>query len=166
MSVYKKLQEARVRFHKLSLKKSGWNDHSKYHYFELGDFLPAVQTIFHALGLCGVVAFDKDMAHLTIVDVEKPDDRIAISSPMGSAALRACHEVQNIGAVETYQRRYLWVTAMEIVENDAIDATTGDDKPAQSVAAKQVSAAQVKAQVIAKLQDHDAKKAPFNNDFL
>jgi len=47
---------------------------------------------------------------------------------MGSAALKGCHEVQNIGAVETYQRRYLWVTAMEIVEHDVLDATTGDSK--------------------------------------
>jgi hypothetical protein len=38
--------------------------------------------------------------------------------------------VQNIGAVETYQRRYLWVAALEIVEHDALDATTGKDKPA------------------------------------
>jgi hypothetical protein len=47
---------------------------------------------------------------------------------MGSAALKGCHEVQNIGAVETYQRRYLWVAALEIVEHDALDATTGKDK--------------------------------------
>jgi len=44
---------------------------------------------------------------------------------MGSAALKGCHEVQNIGAVETYQRRYLWVAALEIVEHDALDKTTG-----------------------------------------
>jgi hypothetical protein len=48
---------------------------------------------------------------------------------MGSAALKGCHEVQNIGAVETYQRRYLWVTAMEIVEHDALDATNGKEAP-------------------------------------
>ena len=47
---------------------------------------------------------------------------------MGSAALKGCHEVQNIGAVETYQRRYLWVAALEIVEHDALDATTGSAK--------------------------------------
>jgi hypothetical protein len=47
---------------------------------------------------------------------------------MGSAALKGCHEVQNIGAVETYQRRYLWVAALEIVEHDALDATTGKDQ--------------------------------------
>jgi hypothetical protein len=46
---------------------------------------------------------------------------------MGSAALKGCHEVQNVGAVETYQRRYLWVTAMEIVEHDVLDAVTGTD---------------------------------------
>jgi hypothetical protein len=47
---------------------------------------------------------------------------------MGSAALKGCHEVQNIGAVETYQRRYLWVTAMEIVEHDALDSSEGVDE--------------------------------------
>jgi hypothetical protein len=36
--------------------------------------------------------------------------------------------VQNIGAVETYQRRYLWVTAMEIVEHDALDSSEGVDE--------------------------------------
>jgi hypothetical protein len=47
---------------------------------------------------------------------------------MGSANLKGCHEVQNIGAVETYQRRYLYVTALAIVEHDALDAVTGDSK--------------------------------------
>jgi len=36
--------------------------------------------------------------------------------------------VQNIGAVETYQRRYLWGTAMEIVEHDAIDSSPPVEK--------------------------------------
>ena len=61
---------------------------------------------------------------LSIVDVDGGGE-IVITSPFGSAALKGCHEVQNIGAVETYQRRYLWVAAMEIVEHDALDATTG-----------------------------------------
>jgi hypothetical protein len=54
---------------------------------------------------------------------------IHINSPMSSAALKGCHEVQNLGAVQTYLRRYLWVTAMEIVEHDALDATTGSEAP-------------------------------------
>jgi hypothetical protein len=62
---------------------------------------------------------------------DKPEDWFNIESPMGSAALKGCHEVQNIGAVETYQRRYLWVAALEIVEHDALDATTGKEPPAK-----------------------------------
>jgi hypothetical protein len=84
--------------------------------------LPAVQDIFRNLNLCGVVSYTAEYATLTIVDIDD-NSQIVITSPMGSAALKGCHEVQNIGAVETYQRRYLWVTAMEIVEHDALDSS-------------------------------------------
>lgn len=127
MSVLKKLMEARITLQGESLKKSGHNKFAGYDYFELGDFLPTIQKIFKTLGLCGVVSYDEEMAKLTITDTDD-GTAVEITSPMGSAALKGCHEVQNIGAVETYQRRYLWVTAMEIVEHDAIDATTGADK--------------------------------------
>jgi SpoU rRNA methylase family enzyme len=116
--------EARLRLHSIDLKKSGHNKFAGYKYFELGDFLPTIQNIFNELGLCGVVSYTQDLATLTITD---GTDNIVITSPMGSAALKGCHEVQNIGAVETYQRRYLWVTAMEIVEHDVLDAVTGTD---------------------------------------
>ena len=123
-NVYLKLMEARLRLNSIDLKKSGHNKFAGYKYFELGDFLPTVQNIFSQLGLCGVVSYTQELATLTITD---GTDSIVITSPMGSAALKGCHEVQNIGAVETYQRRYLWVTAMEIVEHDVLDATTGTD---------------------------------------
>lgn len=123
-NVYTKLMSARLMLQNTKLEKSGHNKFAGYKYFELGDFLPTVQNIFIELGLCGVVSYTQELATLTITD---GTDSIVITSPMGSAALKGCHEVQNIGAVETYQRRYLWVTAMEIVEHDVLDATTGTD---------------------------------------
>jgi hypothetical protein len=132
MSVLPKLMQARLELAKRDLKKTGENKFAGYKYFELGDFLPTGQVIFAELGLCGVVSFTADLASLTITDTED-GSFTQITSPMGSAALKGCHEVQNIGAVETYQRRYLWVAAFEIVEHDALDATTGKaapDKPA------------------------------------
>ncbi len=123
MSVYKKLMEARLRLQAMPVKKGGENTFAKYKYLELGDFLPQTQAIFHELGLCGIVSFTADTAELRIIDTDPESmGQIVITSPMGSAALKGCHEVQNIGAVETYQRRYLWVTAMEIVEHDALDS--------------------------------------------
>lgn len=130
MSVFAKLNQARVKLQNTELSKSGHNKFAGYKYFELGDFLPTVQQIFADLGLCGIVSYSADVASLTIVDVED-NSNIVITSPMGSAALKGCHEVQNIGAVETYQRRYLWVTAMEIVEHDALDSSEGVDELAE-----------------------------------
>lgn len=129
MSVYTKLNKARMALAGMKLEKTGHNKFAGYNYFELGDFLVPTQKIFDDVGLCGVVSFTADLATLTITDTDD-GSQIVLTSPMGSAALKGCHEVQNIGAVETYQRRYLWVSAMEIVEHDALDATTGKEKPA------------------------------------
>ncbi len=131
MSVYTKLNRARMALAKRKLEKTGLNKFAGYKYFELGDFLLPVQEIFDSIGLCGVVSFASDIATLTITDTED-NSQIVITSPMGSAALKGVHEVQNIGAVETYQRRYLWVAALEIVEHDALDATTGNEAPAKA----------------------------------
>jgi len=133
MSVHKKLMEARITLQGMPLKKSGLNKFAGYNYFELGDFLPEIQTIFHKIGLCGVVSYSVDLAYLTITDVED-NSLITICSPMAEANLKGTHPIQNLGAVETYQRRYLWTTAMEIVENDVLDATTGSVEPAKAKA--------------------------------
>jgi len=129
MSVYRKLQEARLELQSTSLKKSGKNKFANFEYFELGDFLPTIQNIFLKHGLCGAITFYTDIAILTIVDTDKPEDKIEFKSPMSTAELKGCHAIQNLGAVQTYLRRYLWVAAMEIVEHDSLDAVTGKDEP-------------------------------------
>jgi len=130
MNVYKKLQKARIKLQQTELKKSGKNKFAGYEYFELGDFLPAIQRICDEVGLCGVVSYDEHNAHLTIHDTDG-DGTIVFSSPMSSAELKGCHAVQNLGAVQTYLRRYLWTNAFEIVEHDALDATTGSEPVAK-----------------------------------
>lgn len=125
MNVYQKLNTARKKFHSIELKKSGHNKFAGYKYFELGDFIIPALEIFNAVGLTSIISFGKEEAVMRIIDADKPDNMIFISSPMSTAALKGCHEVQNLGAVQTYLRRYLWVAALEIVEHDALDATTG-----------------------------------------
>jgi hypothetical protein len=120
--VHKKLMNARIILQSMSLKKSGHNKFAGYQYFELGDFLPQINEIFHGHGLCGVISYDSEYASLTITDVDDGTN-IVITSPMVEANLKGAHAIQNLGAVETYQRRYLWMTAMEIVEHDALDSS-------------------------------------------
>jgi hypothetical protein len=123
MNVYQKLNAARAKFHSIELKKSGHNKFAGYKYFELGDFIIPALEIFKEFGLTGIISFGKETADLRIVNNEKPDEVIVIESPMSSAALKGCHDVQNLGAVQTYLRRYLWVAALEIVEHDALDSS-------------------------------------------
>jgi hypothetical protein len=124
MKVYKKLIDARIKLQATELTKSGHNKFAGYKYFELGDFLPAVQSIFKEVGLVDAISFTEEIATMVVYDVEDGSS-VTFTSPMGSAQLKGCHMVQNIGAVETYQRRYLYTTALAIVEHDALDAVTG-----------------------------------------
>ena len=126
MSVHKKLMQARVDLLSIDLKKSGRNTFQNYSYFELGDFIPHIQTIFNNVGLCGVVTFNNEYAQLCITDVDD-GTVIVITSPMAEAALKGAQPIQLMGSIQTYQRRYLWMAAMELTEHDTIDMTPEPD---------------------------------------
>lgn len=129
MNLYEKLQQARVELQNYNLKKSGKNTFSNYTYYELGDFLPTINKICMEKKLFTQVSFNPECATLTIRDTEKPETIIEFTSPMAEAQIKGCHPVQNLGAVETYQRRYLYMAAFEIVEHDALDATAAPEPP-------------------------------------
>src|SRR5690606_33931856 len=104
------------------IKKSGRNRHAGYDYYELSDFLPTVNKLFMEHKLFSQVSFTSEVATLTIINSEKPDEQIVFTSPMEKAELRGVQPIQNVGAVQTYQRRYLYLMALEITEGDALDA--------------------------------------------
>jgi hypothetical protein len=121
MSVYKKLQEARVILHKTQLNKSGKNKFAGFSYFELADFIPQITEIFNRLGLCGIVSFTADTAYLTVHETEG-DGFVTFTSPLVMAENAKGQAIQSLGSTHTYFRRYLWLMCMEIIENDVIDA--------------------------------------------
>lgn len=123
MNVYEKLNEARLKFQNANVKKSGKNDYANYTYYELADILPAINQIAKELKFTCVIMFGDEIASLDFIDCEKPEDKIVFTSPMASASLKGCHEVQNLGASETYIKRYLYQNCFEIVESDVLDMT-------------------------------------------
>jgi hypothetical protein len=122
MTVFEKLNEARLRFQNANVKKSGNNKFAGYTYYELSDILPFINQIANELKFCCVLNFDKEIATLDFCDLEG-DGRIQFKAPMSEANLKGCHAVQNTGAVITYLKRYLYQNCFEIVENDVLDAT-------------------------------------------
>ena len=122
MNVYEKLNKARVMFQEANVKKSGQNKYAGYTYFELNDILPICNKICNEIKAVCVLNFTETVATLQFIDCEKTDDVITFTSPMSEATLKGCHKVQNLGAVETYIKRYLYQNCFEIAENDALDS--------------------------------------------
>lgn len=126
MNIYEKLQQARIALKEMNLKKSGANTFAKYTYYELEDFLPQILDLCNQYKILTHVTFDTDEAKLTIVDCEKPSDILEFTSPMVESEVKGANKIQNLGAAETYQRRYLYMIAFELCETDGTDKTTED----------------------------------------
>jgi hypothetical protein len=121
MNIYEKLQECRVQLKNKDLKQTGQNKFSNYTYFELGDFLPHAMDIMKAVKLTSVFGFASDKATLTIIDVEKPEETITFESPSLITEMKGSNPIQNIGASQTYMRRYLYMMAFELSEFDMVN---------------------------------------------
>ena len=127
MNIFEKIQTVRVDLAKNGLKKGKKNEYAGYTYYELSDFLPRIMQLCSEQKIFPVVSFTAETATLTVYDCEKPEAKVEITTPMSTAQLKACHPVQNLGAVQTYLRRYLYIAMFEIVESDKIEATTSKD---------------------------------------
>lgn len=121
MTVFEKLNEARLRFQNAGVKKSGKNSYAGYTYYELADILPFINQIANELKFTCIVNFTPELATLDFVDLEE-NGKITFTSPMSSASLKGAMEVQNTGAVMTYLKRYLYQNCFEIVEADVLDS--------------------------------------------
>lgn len=108
-------------FQQKGVKKSGHNSFSKYSYFELDDIVPSKTEIFNELGLCDTITFTSTDAILTLVNIDNPSEILAFASPMRDLELKGANAVQLLGGAETYQRRYLYMTMLDIVESDQFD---------------------------------------------
>lgn len=128
MNIFEKIQTIRVELRGIKLKMSGKNRFANYEYFELGDFLPALNELMLKYKMTAIASFTREKATLTAINCENPEERYTIESPFGTADLKGCHEVQCIGAVETYQRRYLYQALFDIAESDGLDKSQGDPR--------------------------------------
>lgn len=123
VNVYKALQIIRVALQEKDIKKSGHNDYGKYDYFELSDFLPEINKLALENNIvCIYEITDKD-AILHIADIENYENHIDFRIPIAELSLKGANAIQNVGGITTYTRRYLYMIAFEIAENDEFDPT-------------------------------------------
>lgn len=145
-NIYSKLSKIRVELQNRQLKKSGHNKFAGFKYYELGDILPTINELSEKYGILNIISYSKEEAILEIIDIENPESKILIKSPMSELTLKGAHPIQNLGAIETYQRRYLYLTAYEIVESDYLDAVQGKENKMLLQAIKNSAKAKNKAE--------------------
>ena len=161
-NIYTKLMEVRVKFHKLELKKSGLNKFAGFKYYELGDFLVPATQLLQEANLCPMISFNNELATMTLINGDNPEEQITFTSPMRDLELKGTNAVQNLGGVQTYLTRYLYIQLLNIVEADVFDSTSGkDDKEGKL---NVISEAQAKRMyMLAKGKDPDVIKQILSN---
>lgn len=122
--IQEKLQKARFELLSKKLKKSGKNGYSGFTYYELADFIPQVTEIFYNLKIFSNFSIDEGKAFLTVTDWEDNTSEV-FKSPIEDLELKGCTKIQALGGVHTYMKRYLYLNALEITENDMFDAKAG-----------------------------------------
>lgn len=143
MNIYEKLQLCRVELQDMKLKKSGENKFSGFKYYELKDFLPKINELFKEHGLFSNFSIKDGQAILEIIDKDwisqeqfKDESleffrqnscffKVVFTSPIAEANVKGCTAIQSLGAVHTYMKRYLYLNALEIVEDDSLDGKVG-----------------------------------------
>ena len=122
-NIYELLQEVRLELSKSKLTKTGTNKHLNFSYFELGDFVPTATELFAKKGLCPIfnIIYDPNGIEMAVLKIVKGAEQIQFSTPTDSPTNMS--GIQALGAKITYLRRYLYLIALDIVENDVVDAS-------------------------------------------
>lgn len=158
LNIYQKIQSIKDELMQMNLKKTWENEYAHFKYYELGDILPAIVDLCLKYKLFTHITFKNEEATLTIVNIDNPGESVEYLSPMRDLELKWCNQIQALWGVETYQRRYLYMNAFDIVEQDMFDATSWKENKGSNTWAVQKEAS--------KTDKQDDDKPWFNQENL
>lgn len=150
MTLNKKLETIKLELRKTINTKSGYNTHSKFKYYQLEDFLPQVLELFAKYNIYNEYSIDTDLeiveeqinivdeadikqnktvikrpveyAYLYLKNLDNEDDEMVYRLKTAEASVYGASAIQNLGAKITYMKRYIYMSLLDIVEPDAVDA--------------------------------------------
>lgn len=125
----------RVSLQNAKLKKSGKNKFAGFDYFELADFLPKLNELMEAEGVNDVYYIKDGYAVLELIkDAEvnsytmpfvmfETPVNIKVDKDTGEAReVKTMQDIQYLGALNTYYKRYLYLNAFGITDGEVIDS--------------------------------------------
>ena len=147
-TLYGKLKQIKVELRKVINTKSGYNIHNKFKYYQLEDFLPQILEAFSRYNIYNEYSIDTDLeiveertdfdgdgtphksvtkrpveyAYLYLKNLDNEDDEMVYRLKTAEASVYGAAAIQNLGAKITYMKRYIYMSLLDIVEPDAVDA--------------------------------------------
>lgn len=116
----------RVKLQEAKLKKSGKNKFAGFDYFELSDFLPKLNELMLEESVNDRFYIKDDYATLELVkDAEKNIYTIPFfvyATPLNKNGVPSMQDIQYLGALNTYYKRYLYLNAFGITDGEVIDS--------------------------------------------
>lgn len=150
-TIHERMAAIKAELSKTEIKKSGHNKFAGFKYHELSDFIQVINNLNLKHGVNDIVNIDETngVCTITLVNTSKPDDKYTITTPFREAEMLGkggaksnVDAVQRMGSTITYNRRYLYMTAYNIQENDGVDSAEpngSNTKAKQPVQKKKVS---------------------------
>ena len=132
MSLNESIISIRVKLQNSTLKKSGLNKFAGFDYFELSDFLPRLNELMLEEKVNDLFTIENDKATLTLIKGEERQTYsipfIVFDTPINSKGQKSMQDIQYLGALNTYYKRYLYLNAFGITDGDVIDALENNSK--------------------------------------
>lgn len=130
----------RVELQNAKLKKSGKNKYAGFDYFELADFLPKLNELMLKEKVNDRFYIKDDYATLELqkgaeinvytmpfVLFETPVNLKQNPNTGEVREVKSMQDIQYLGALNTYYKRYLYLNAFGITDGDVIDSMDNDD---------------------------------------
>lgn len=126
MNLNETIIKIRVELQNSKIKKSGKNRFAGFEYFELADFLPKLNELMLEYGVNDRYTIDNDLAKLELIKGEERQEYtmpfVIFPTPLNKSGQPSMQDIQYLGALNTYYKRYLYLNAFGITDGEVIDS--------------------------------------------
>lgn len=121
----------RVELQNAKLKKSGKNKFAGFDYFELADFLPKLNELMLEEGVNDRFYIKDNYAILELQKGEEINTYtmpfVLFATPLNKSGQPSMQDIQYLGALNTYYKRYLYLNAFGITDGEVIDSMNNNE---------------------------------------
>lgn len=163
-SLNESIIKIRVELQKSKLKKSGKNKYAGFDYYELKDFLPRLNELLLQENVNDKFSIENDEVILTLMKGEEKQEYkmpfVLFETPSNKNGSKSMQDIQYLGALNTYYKRYLYLNAFGITDGEVIDSMDNSQviTKSKTTTKKGVQQIDYKTALLAKLDELDINR--------